>query len=369
MIYQLRKLRKLLCSPSLYLRDYLLNRHPIILNEIACALEEEQILIRHQAQLRKHISNNLDIDVVYTWVDDGDPAWQERLRQAKSKQNNKKNGQFADDVARFANHDELKYSLHSVRRNMPWVRKIYIVTDGQRPAWLKDDDQIQIVDHRDIIEPEYLPTFNSHVIEACLHRIPGLSEHFVYFNDDVFTARKLDENHFFCGNGLASLFLSQKSLGAMHKKGVVTPTLGASLQSARLLNAVYGETVDTPLVHTYIPLLKSMFVRVWQRHEHEIHRFMHNRFRGIEDLNLATFLVPWTAYFEGAAVPATDICYYFNHRSPAAQTIWRQLIAQKNKAGPHSFCANDFNDNHVKSCREDLYSSLYTYFEKNDTTS
>ena len=45
------------------------------------------------------------------------------------------------------------------------------------------------MDHREIIEQEYLPTFNSHVIEANLHKIPNLSEHFIYFNDDVFVAK------------------------------------------------------------------------------------------------------------------------------------------------------------------------------------
>jgi len=361
---QLRKLRKLLRNPSLYLRDYLLHRHPLVLNEVGCSVAEEQILIRHEAKLRQPLANSLEVDVVYTWVDDADPVWQQRLKKTKTKYSNAQVGQYADDAARFANHDELKYSLESVRRFMPWVRKIYIVTDGQRPSWLEDDLRIQIVDHQEIIDPEFLPTFNSHVIEACLHRIPGLSEHFIYFNDDVFAARDLPKNHFFCGNGLASLFLTQKSLRVMHDKGVTTPTLGASLQSARLLKTAYGSSVDTPLVHTYIPLLKSTFVRVWERHEHEIHRFMHNRFRGNEDLNLATFLVPWTAYFEGAAVPATDICYYFNQRSPAAQTHWKQLMAQKKEAAPHSFCANDFNDNHATGVRDALHARLSTYFKK-----
>ena len=71
--------------------------------------------------------------------------------------------------------------------------------------------KIKLINHSQIIDAKYLPTFNSHVIEANLYKIPDLSEHFIYFNDDVFVARPLMPNHFFENNGLASLFVANKS--------------------------------------------------------------------------------------------------------------------------------------------------------------
>ncbi len=148
------------------------------------------------------------------------------------------------------------------------------------------------MDHREIIEQEYLPTFNSHVIEANLHKIPNLSEHFIYFNDDVFVAKPLQKSHFFKPNGLASIFLSIKNLDKMYAKGTSTPTLLASMNSRRLLRKLYGQelNVQTPLIHSYIPLKKSVFEKIWSVFKEEIESFLSNRFRGKNDLNLATFL-------------------------------------------------------------------------------
>ena len=78
--------------------------------------------------------------------------------------------------------------------------------------WVSEYAKVQHIDHSEIISSKYLPTFNSHVIEAHLHNIPNLAENFIYFNDDVFVARELPPGHFFKGNGLASIFISRKSL-------------------------------------------------------------------------------------------------------------------------------------------------------------
>jgi hypothetical protein len=357
---EIKKIQKFIRSPGLFIRDYLLKRHPLILNELKCPIDEEEVLIRHELALHENLPESLTIDVVFTWVNDADPVWQKKLNHAKN--NGQTIGAHAQDNARFANHDELRYSLKCILENMPWVNHIYIVTDQQRPNWLKADCRITIIDHKEIIDKQFLPTFNSHVIEACLHKIKGLAEHFIYFNDDVFVARPLQKNHFFKSNGIASLFLAQKSLTAMHDKGMTTPTLSAAQKGAKLLRAQYGETIDMPLVHTYVPLRKSMFELAWQQHGASIRQFMGNQFRGNNDLNLATFLIPWMAYFEGLAVPAIDICYYFNAQSTAAKQYWTQLHLKKGStATPHSFCANDFRDTSAGTLNNGLSNQLKLY--------
>ncbi|MCV3275266.1 Stealth CR1 domain-containing protein [Aeromonas hydrophila] len=340
----MRKLKKFFKNPGIFIRDHLNKKYPIIRNEIECAENEEDILMRHDLALESKIDIDFPIDVVFTWVDDTDPAWQLRYQQHKSQVNAEHVGRYATDPARFSNHDELRYSLGSVLKFLPWVRRIYIVTDQQCPKWLTPSDKIRIVDHSDIIDRQYLPTFNSHVIEAHLHKIPDLAEHFIYFNDDVFVARPLPAGHFFRSNGIASLFMSSKSLAIMQKKGTDTPTLSASLKSASILNQDFSFLIDHPLVHTYVPLRKSIFEESWRLYRADLKSFLSHRFRTNHDLNLATFFVPWLSYIRGVAVPSRDICYYFNARSPAAATYFKALeIAKQKGTLPHSFCANDFN--------------------------
>lgn len=91
-------------------------------------------------------------------------------------------------ASRFADNDELKYSLRSLERYAPWVRKVYIVTNGQIPSWLNlDCPRVTIVTHEEIFpNKSHLPTYSSPAIETHLHRIRGLSQRFIYLNDDVF---------------------------------------------------------------------------------------------------------------------------------------------------------------------------------------
>lgn len=362
----MRRLKKFFRHPGIFVRDHLNKKYPIIRNEIACSEDEEHILIRHDLAMENQIKIDFPIDVVFTWVDDSDPEWQKKHQHHKTLVNEDRVGQYATDPARFSNHDELKYSLGSVLKFLPWVRNIYIVTDDQCPKWLKPSERIKIIDHKTIIDEKFLPTFNSHVIEAHLHRIPNLAEHFIYFNDDVFVARPLPPGHFFRSNGIASLFMSKKSLAVMQGKGTNTPTLSASLKSASILNYDFSFIIDSPLVHTYVPLRKSMFEEAWKFYDTELSTFLPNKFRTNNDINMATFFVPWLSYIQGTAVPSRDICYYFNVRSPTAATYFKVLeLAKKKGTLPHSFCANDFNTK-IKTNSDYkglLESSLKQYFE------
>ena len=114
------------------------------------------------------------------------------------KEENKQPQQQATADGRFVQVDELKYSLRSVEKYLPWIRHIYIVTADQVPSWLNTDHpQITVVDHTEIIPQEYLPVFNSNAIESAIYKIPGLAEHFLYANDDTFVNRSLDKDFFF----------------------------------------------------------------------------------------------------------------------------------------------------------------------------
>lgn len=133
------------------------------------------------------------IDFVITWVDGSDPKWLSEKNSILGKTNDINNG-----VARYRDWDNLKYLFRSIEKNAPWVNKVYFVTWGHIPKWLNTDNpKLIIVNHKDFIPKEYLPTYSSHTIELNLHRIKGLSEKFVYFNDDTFILRKVTEDEFF----------------------------------------------------------------------------------------------------------------------------------------------------------------------------
>jgi hypothetical protein len=147
-----------------------------------------------------------NIDIVITWVDGADPILAAKrehyLTNASAPLHD--NG---TNPHRWVCSDELKYCLHSIGKNAPWVRRIWIVTDEQIPdLWDINAallEKITVVDHREIFDgfADALPTFNSLSIETMLWRIPGLAEYFLYFNDDVFLTAPVKPDDFFTQNG------------------------------------------------------------------------------------------------------------------------------------------------------------------------
>ena len=81
------------------------------------------------------------------------------------------------------------------------------------PAWLNTEHpKLRVVRHEDYIPKEYLPTFNSNVIEIYLHRIPDLAEHFVLFNDDMFLTRPVKPEEFFVRGKARDAFLLDSAI-------------------------------------------------------------------------------------------------------------------------------------------------------------
>lgn len=136
------------------------------------------------------------IDFVVTWLDSSDSEWQ-RLYMEYSKNTKGDKGK-----GRFREMNIFQYWFRSVEKYVPWVNKIYLITNGKFPDWInKDNPKLVLVKHEDYIPKEYLPTFNSCTIELHMHRIKGLSEHFVYFNDDMILNRPINPDYYF-KNGL-----------------------------------------------------------------------------------------------------------------------------------------------------------------------
>lgn len=135
--------------------------------------------------IKKYNNNimNIDVDMVFTYVNGYDPEF----INLKNRYLNNLNKQYNPDI-RSKGIDEIIYSVNSVIKFIPWIRKIFIVTNNQIPPINNElilSGKVVIIDQNTIIDEKYCPTFNSDVIESYLHNIPDLSEIFLYNNDDM----------------------------------------------------------------------------------------------------------------------------------------------------------------------------------------
>lgn len=143
-------------------------------------------------ELRKD-SNDSPIDFVVTWVDGSDKEWQNKRAEYEGCDGDK-------SIIRFRDLGIFRYWFRGVEQYTPWVHKVYLVTNGQIPSWLNlKNRKLQLITHEQIISSEHLPTFSSHPIELNIHKIPGLSDKFVYFNDDTFIINPMLKSDFFHG--------------------------------------------------------------------------------------------------------------------------------------------------------------------------
>ena len=159
--------------------------------------------LRNKARIGAEKGKNLPmtepVDFVVTWVDGSDPQWRE-ARQIHAQKNGIPVNDSNNGEERYRDWDIFRYWFRAVECYAPWVRHVYLITCGHVPQWLDVNAQkLKLVSHADYIPPENLPTFNSNVIELNMHRIEGLAEHFVYFNDDMFLMRPCVPEDFFRG--------------------------------------------------------------------------------------------------------------------------------------------------------------------------
>ena len=247
------------------------------------------------------------IDFVVLWVDSSDPEWQrQRAQYCPQVRDN------GSDENRYRDWDLMRYWFRAVERFAPWVNQVFFVTNGQVPGWLNTGHpKLRLVKHSDYISAEYLPTFNSNVIELWLHHIPGLSEQFVLFNDDMFLTAPVEPSDFFVnglpresalldmataassGDCLPHMLINNGAILNKHfrKKDVLrsnavkffTLSYGKDLMRNVLLAPFqYFSTFRDP--HLPSSYRKETFVQVWKEEEELLLDTSRNRFRSKGDL-------------------------------------------------------------------------------------
>ncbi|EHL29331.1 Stealth CR1 domain-containing protein [Legionella drancourtii] len=143
------------------------------------------------------------IDAVISWVDGYDPAYQQKLRAFCAQQGIEPH--TAVEPTRIHQRNEIHYCLHALRRFAPWIRTIYIITNQQIPPTVtalqgtEFGNKIKIIDQNELLLKfdTRSPVFNSLSVEWLIWHIKGLSNRFLYLNDDFFIIRDVTPADFF----------------------------------------------------------------------------------------------------------------------------------------------------------------------------
>ena len=281
------------------------------------------------------------IDAVYTWVDGSDPAWQARKAAALGL-NPWLHGAspLATNDSRYASRDELRFSLRALHCFAPWIRHIFLVTDDQVPQWLDPaNPRITVVSHKEIFgDTGTLPTFNSQAIESRLHRIPGLSEHFLYLNDDVFLGRPVGPELFFTPGGLTRFFPSTALVDAAPRRPTDRPADSAGKNNRELIREAFGRVLTRKMKHTPHPSRRSVIAEIEERFLEHVDATAGHQFRHPDDISLLTSLQQYYAYLTGRAVPGTIGFRYADLAAPVTPFKLAEMLRNRNI---DAFCLND----------------------------
>ncbi len=325
-------------------------------------------------------AKDVPIDFVVLWVDGNDSKWlKEKNRYLNS------NGD--SNVNRFRDCENLQYLFRGIEKYASWVHKIFFVTWGHVPTWLDTKNpKIRVVKHEEFIPKEYLPTFNSNVIELNLHRIPDLSEQFVLFNDDLFILKTLRKEDFF-KNGLpADTYVEYTQLASFYNdtyyfmKANILAIINKHFKKPevvkknrfKMLHPKYGNFNFKTLhclrfkkkfcgfwnFHTAQAYLKQTFEKVWSIEGEALDYACHNRFRTSTDLG--HYLCRYWQLMEGNFVPKKDQTKYFIYLDDNQEAL-DAILKQKYQV----ICINDaYTHIDFDKAKREINQALDTIFPK-----
>lgn len=284
------------------------------------------------------------IDLVITFVDSSDIKWQELYRQhAPETQDVQVLGK-----QRFRSNAHFKYLFRGVEKYVPWINNVFLVVQSktQIPLWI-DTSNVKVILHEDIIPQEYLPVFNSQAIEMFLHKIPGLSEKFLYANDDNYFVEDMKPEDFFIDNKIRTLFTKssygQDETMPLWKVAIINSSM---LVRSKETEKLKSEGSYISPMHGIRPYLKSKIEEVYQQHSTEILNSI-TKFR--ERKNFTVYLYDFYLKKLGLTVDKNYKFAYFSSSSSAG-LIGASII------NPHLYktiCINDTSENYDKE-RENI---------------
>lgn len=249
------------------------------------------------------------VDVVYTWVDGSDEAWQAKRRAAKGLEplppGNGSN--------RFTESGELEHSIKATKRNMAGLLgTIYVVTPGQSPAFLNDEDNVVVIDQAKLL-PEGQACFNSNVIEMFLFRIPNLREWFLYMNDDMFIHKPVTKETFFYADHKPRMFSDGWGFPPFFATAVTfgqEPTALSRTHTENVLRERYAASKNVSVhpmtAHAPIVISKKVLQTLYRENRELYDEATTHVFRQPDDLVVTAFLYPHYMIDHGKAKMGND---------------------------------------------------------------
>jgi len=301
------------------------------------------------------------VDVVYTWVDGDDPEFRRAFQHhATTTQSTTTAG-----ARRFRDSDELRFSLRSLEAYVPWAGRVFLVTNGQVPRWLRrDHPRLRLVRHEDIFQDlSHLPTFNSAAIETHLHRIPGISRQFLYLNDDFFFGRPVALDQYVTADGRPRIWVEPWELPFRYgdKDDVVIQWLGYARE---LLTAALGRRRLATPFHGPILFDRDAFSHVESRWREEFARTSASRFRVARLAMPHVLYVHWLTAQRWCelSVSSAEHSSFVMFRAPLARV--REKLAHIRRTRPLCFCINDDWDDDPAIKADVLGQFLKDYFPR-----
>jgi len=278
-----------------------------------------------------------DIDLVFSWVDGADAEFQ---RARALRMQSYVVGEGDDSEARYRQIDELKYALRSIHLFAPWVRRIFIVTDSPRPAWLDEHPSVTVVRSEEFFQDRSaLPTHNSQAVESQLQHIPGLSEHFIYSNDDMFFGRPVSPDMFFSPGGITKFIESRTRIGLGQANLARSGFENAARVNRRLLSERFGKVTTRHLEHAATPLRRSVLLEMEREFAEDFARTARSAFRSSTDISVTNSLYHYYALLTGRAVAQTQA------RVKYIETTLKSSLAEMDellrRRSYDFFCLND----------------------------
>ena len=233
-------------------------------------------------------SSTFPVDAVYLWVDGSDPKWirkkENAIRKIKAK-----GEPYPDAAHRFQDNNELKYSLRSLEKCMPWIRNVYLITDDQCPPWIKKDKVI-IIDQKNIFPgDDHFQTFNSHAIELCQHRLNGLAECFLSINDDFILGKNIRKQDVFTRKGHPVIWAVKMS--ERHKASLLsdrydqmTPHRAGETRARCMILERYGLYLPYRIRHYPKPMTRTGMQAIWEQFPIEVNRTISSQLRSTSDV-------------------------------------------------------------------------------------
>lgn len=248
-------------------------------------------------------SEEKPVDVVITWVDDQTPGYRELLKaHAKAVPD-------LDPSRTRDNLELLRFNLRAIERHAPWVNRVFLFTcRPQVPAWLDTSNpRLTLVHHDEVIPAALLPTFNSFAIISHLHLIPGLSDSFLYLEDDMVLLRDVTQADFRAPDGRPLVFETQKPTprhDTIRNPATERPWNLALAEANRLLDEGFGRTPRGYVNHVPLLISKAEWGAMAERFPEAFAATRGSRFRAAGNV-APEYLYPQLMLAEGTALRAS----------------------------------------------------------------